>query len=92
MAHCTPFAALVETLRPGATGKDLVELLDGRAPRLNALHWRAGRAGPPAWAIDLLRDKLYQRHERERAIADKAKPGPGLRAGAKNLAAYLARR
>lgn len=70
----------------------MVILLDGRAPRVSTLHWKAGRYGPPAWAIDLLRDKLQQRHAIERAIADKAKPGPGLKAGARNLAEYLARR
>lgn len=92
MARLTPFAELVETLHPGATGRDIVALLDGKAERTAACHWKAGRYGPPAWAIDLLRTKLHQRHEKESAIAARAMPGPGLRAGANNLAAYLARR
>lgn len=82
----------MELLKPGATGSDMVALLDGKAGRTVALDWKAGRYGPPAWAIELLRDKLARRHELERAIANKAKPGPGLKAGARNLAAYLATR
>ena len=95
MLHATPFSRLVEVLRPGATGRDLVELLDGKANRTTALHWRSGRRGVPQWAIEILRDKLRRRHERERLIADHIATlpeRPGLRAGAKNLAAYLARR
>lgn len=92
MTPPTPFAELINVLKPGATGADMVALLDGRAQRTRALDWKAGRYGPPAWAIDLLRAKLQQRHEKESAIAARAKPGPGLRAGAKNLAEYLARR
>lgn len=92
MAPPTPFAELVDILKPGATGSDMVALLDGRTQRTRTLDWKAGRYGPPAWAIDLLRAKLRQRHEKESAIAARAKPGPGLQAGAKNLAVYLARR
>jgi hypothetical protein len=91
----TPFAELAEVLHPGATGTDLAALLDGKAGRTVVLAWKAGRRGTPQWAIDLLREKLRQRHERERAISDKAAAAParpGLKAGAKNLAAYLARR
>jgi hypothetical protein len=89
LAPVTAFAELVHAVKPGATGKDLVELLDGRAERTRALHWRAGRRGPPQWAIDLLIAKLTAQHARQLAIAAKAKPGRGLKAGAKNLAIYL---
>ena len=92
MAEHTPFSALVEVLKPGATGKDLVELLDGKAERTAALHWKAGRFGPPAWAIDLLRDKLARRQECERAIAAKVEAGPGRKAGTRNIMAYNAKR
>ena len=70
----------------------MVALLDGKADRVDTLHWKAGRYGPPAWAIELLRDKLARRHDLERSIAARAKPGPGLKVGARNLAAYLAAR
>lgn len=95
MQPATPFSQLANILHPGATGKDLVALLDGKANRTTALHWRSGRRGVPQWAIDTLRHKLRQRHEHERSIADQFESIPersGLRAGAKNLAAYLARR
>lgn len=82
---------MIETLQPGAGGRAIVKLLDGRALRHNVLHWKAGRAKPPAWAVDLLRAKLQRKHEHERTIAAQLEHGPGLRAGAKNLAAYLAR-
>lgn len=88
----TAFGRLVEVLKPGATGTDLVELLDGKAERTRALHWKAGRKMPPAWAIDLLRAKLQRRHESERAIAAEAKPGVGRRANAIHLQRYNARR
>lgn len=91
MAPPTPFAELIDILKPGATGSDMVELLDGKAPRTRALDWKAGRYGPPAWAIDLLRTKLRQRHEKESVIAARVMPGPGLKAGAINLARYRAR-
>ena len=92
MAELTPFGALIEALKPGATGRDIVELLDGRAERTLALHWKAGRWLPPAWAVDLLRAKLERRHELERAIASQAKAGPGRKAGTRNIMAYNARR
>ena len=92
MAPCAPFAELVEVLKPGATGSDIAKMLDGKANRRRALHWKAGRAKPPAWACDMLKEKLRQRHERERKIADRLEPGPGLKAGARNLAEYLARK
>ena len=92
LADCTPFAALANLLVPGASGRDIAKLLDGKVSRHNALHWKAGRSEPPAWAIDLLRAKLRQRHEHELAIASRVVPGPTKRAGAANLARYLANR
>ena len=91
----TPLFELANILRPGATGKDLVELLDGRAERTQALHWRAGRRGTPTWALQLLADKI-ERDARERLEqanrARQAKERPGLKAGALNLAKWKARR
>jgi hypothetical protein len=86
--HVTPFAALVEAISPGAGGRTIVKLLDGRAERTCTLHWKAGRRGPPAWALDLLRSKLAAKHELERSIAAKAVAGPGIVAGAANLAKW----
>ena len=91
----TPFAELAYTLNPGATGKDIVQLLDGRAERTLTLHWRAGRAHAPSWALQLLADKI-EREARERlAIADRlrqTKERLGLSAGALNLRKYHASR
>jgi hypothetical protein len=90
--EATPFAELVNVLHPGATGKPLVGLLDGKARRTTALDWISGRRNAPQWAIDLLRRKLHERQALELEIAAKAKPGVGKQAGARNLAAYLAKR
>lgn len=92
MAPCTPFARVADLLKPGASGRDIAELLDGKVTRLNALHWKAGRSKPPAWAVELLRAKLQRKHEHERAIVSELEIGPGLKAGAINLARYRARR
>lgn len=87
----TPFAQLVEAVHPGAGGRTIVKLLDGRAQRTTVLNWKAGRCGAPLWAIDLLKTKLRQRYERDMAIANRVTPGPGLKAGAINLARYRQR-
>jgi hypothetical protein len=79
-------------LKPGATGRDIAELLDHRAKRTRVLGWKAGRRGPPQWAIDLLVARLTARNARDLAIAAKVKAGPGLKAGARNLAAYRVRK
>lgn len=91
MAPVTGFAALCEALQPGASGSDIAKLLDHRAERTRICHWKAGRRGAPQWAIDLLRAKLTARHARELELASRAIAGPGLAAGAKNLAAWKAR-
>jgi len=54
----------------------MVALLDGRTQRTRTLDWKAGRLVRSAWAIDLMRAKLRQRHEKESAIAAAAKPVP----------------
>lgn len=87
----TPFAELLEALQPGATGKAIAALLDHRAERTRALHWRAGRRGPPQWAIDLLVTKLERKAADQREAIERAKQikaGPGIRAGAANLARW----
>lgn len=93
MKPATPLFELANTLRPGATGKDLVELLDGKVERTVALHWRSGRRGTPAWALQLLADKI-ERDARERLERAnrlrQTKERPGLKAGALNLRKYHA--
>ena len=91
----TPFAEGIEALQPGATGRDMVDLLDGRAKRTTALEWKSGRHRAPRWALQLLASKIRQRANQQAAIAarlDATPERPGYAAGAKNLAAYLARR
>lgn len=83
---------MLETLAPNARGRALADIFDGRASPERIMNWKAGRRGIPQWAADLLRDKLAQKHARELTIAAQIKTGPGKRAGAINLAEYLARR
>ena len=87
----TPFAAAIEAWRPGATGKDLVELFDGKAERTRALHWKAGRRQPPQWALDVLQAKLERQLTERREALERARqlrPGVGRRAGRINLAKW----
>lgn len=72
--------------------RDLVQLFDGRAAYTTILNWKAGRRNMPAWAIARLRQHWHSIDNAARADLDRIKPGPSQRAGAKNLAAYLARR
>lgn len=92
MTREKPFAAALDLLWPGATGAELVSLFDERATVATIANWRAGRRNVPLWA----RDRLQQRIREKTAEAESYLPsipvGPGLRAGAKNLAIYLARR
>lgn len=82
----TPFARVLE--RVGR--HDLVEVFNGRANRTTIANWKAGRHPPPQWAIDRLRQLADEFVGDMQADLDKLKPGPGLKAGARNLAAYLA--
>jgi hypothetical protein len=90
----TLFAELVNALHPGAGGRTIVKLLDGKAKRTTTLDWRGGRRGAPQWALDLLAAKLRAQGIERLALADRASrapPRPGKQAGAKNLAAWKAR-
>ena len=86
-------------LPPGSPRKALEDLFDRRARYDTIKRWRLGIRHPPDWANKLLADKirgyfepLIRRNEwlakKLREIPDR----PGLSAGAKNLAAYNARR
>ena len=90
----TRFARAVEALQPGASGRSIAKLLDGRVTRHCALNWKAGRRQAPKWALDILAAKIRARTMMPLAIAaeiDRAKERPGKQAGAINLAVYLAR-
>lgn len=89
------FRRAIDALQVKTTGRDLVTLLDGRAKRTAALHWYAGRRAAPKWVLDLLAVKLRAKATKPATIAaelERLPPRLGQRAGAKNLAAYLARR
>jgi hypothetical protein len=91
LTPATAFSLAVDLLEPGATGRDIVVLLDGRANRTTALHWRSGRRSPPRWAIELLTDKIQSRALEHLAAVDAlrhARERPGLKAGARNLAEW----
>jgi hypothetical protein len=93
-ATLTLFAELVNALHPGAGGRTIVKLLDGKARRTTILDWRSGRRGTPQWALDLLAAKLRAQGIERLTLAERASrapPRPGLSAGAKNLAAWKAR-
>lgn len=95
MQIVTPFARAIEALEPGAGGRAISKLLDGRATRHAALNWKAGRRAAPKWALDLLAVKLRAKAAKPVTIAaelERIPPRLGQRAGAKNLAEYLARR
>ena len=89
LSDLTAFRRAVEILHPGATGSDLVELLDGRAKRTTALQWQAGRCHAPRWAIETLVQKIRAQAESRAAIAQELESlpdRPGRKAGSRNLA------
>lgn len=91
----TAFRAAVETLKPGATGSDMVRLLDHRVKRTTALEWKAGRVHAPRWALELLAAKILADAVPKIKVARQLQEmpeRPGLKAGARNLAVYLANR
>lgn len=74
-------------------------LFDGRAKYDTISNWRYGRRHAPQWANQLLADKLEAKlaapYQEGCAIAQRLRSIPerlGLSAGAKNLAAWHARR
>lgn len=89
----TVFSCAVDALHPGAGGRAIVRLLDGRAKRAAVLNWRAGRRQPPRWALQLLADKIQARANELAKVANEArneKERLGLSAGALNLRKYHA--
>jgi hypothetical protein len=91
----TAFPLAVEALLPGATGSQIAALLDHKAKRTTVLQWVAGRHPAPRWAMDILAAKHRARAAMHLAIAetaDKAKPGPGKKAGTRNLLKWKAER
>lgn len=92
MLYATPFARAIEWLKPGATGRDIVNLLDGKANRTTALDWRSGRRAPPQWAIDRLRQRIVACAVDGIDAIGLAEPGVGRQANAIHIRRYNARR
>ena len=93
MPDVTLFRSAVESLKPGATGTDMVALLDGKVKRTTALEWKAGRKHAPQWALHLLAQKIERETAPRMDLAARLKAAPeriGKRAGAINLARYRA--
>ena len=88
----SPFGEALELIAPGASGAELVDLFQGKVASTTIINWRHGRFPPPAWAFE----RVHQlSRERANAVVDllaKNRRGPGRKAGARNLAEYLARR
>ena len=95
LSDATLFVRAVNALQPGAGGRSIVALLDGKINRTTVLSWKSGRRHAPRWALDLLASKIQARVDELQAIAHAARTAPerpGKQAGAQNLAAYLAKR
>ena len=88
MADQTPFAELLGL----AHVADPVAFFGRRANRTTIANWKAGRYPAPQWAIDRLRLRWHELDSNARQKLDQIKTGPGKRAGAINLARYLAGR
>ena len=73
----TAFSRVLNRLAPGATGSELAKLFEGKADRTTVLHWKAGRAPPPQWAID----RLKELHAEIGADLAQTKTGPGRLSG-----------
>ena len=89
------FSAAVKALNPNPTGPQIAALLDGKISPEVANHWFAGRRHAPRWALDRLAQRIREHTAPALAIVsqiDKAPERPGKQAGARNLAAYLAKR
>ena len=74
----TAFDRALRALIPLGTQAEILALFHGRAAWSAIRHWRAGRRGPPQWAIDCLRQRA--------ALVAVIEAGPG-RGGA--LMAWL---
>lgn len=95
MVDVPPFRLAVEALKPGASGSQAAALLDNRVSREVANHWLAGRRHADPWALHLLASKIRAQISPQVELAeslDRIKKRPGKQAGARNLAAWLARR
>jgi hypothetical protein len=81
----------------GASVKAFLAVFDGRASMSAINHWRYGTRHAPQWARELLAAKLeaaYRNtHPLDLAARLRQMPaGPGLAAGARNLAEWKARK
>lgn len=91
--------ALAALVPNGSSAKAFESVFDGKANYDAINGWRYGRRHAPQWALRILADKLEAKHaapyNEACAIAQRLRAVPerlGLKAGARNLAIYLARR
>ena len=95
MADVPPFRQAVNALKPGASGSQAAALLANRVSREVANHWLAGRRHAPRWALQFLASQIRERIAELATvaeIAEQTKDRPGKKAGAFNLARWLAQR
>lgn len=95
MADVAAFRRAVDAIAPGASGTRIAALLDGKVKRTTAIEWYAGRRHAEPWALHLLARKLRAQATPQIELADyleQIKDRPGKKAGAINLARWLASR
>lgn len=78
-------------LVPSGSYREMVAIFGGRAPRQTVKDWRRGYSRPPQWALDMLLARLSPYVEMLR-ILEQTAPGPGKRAGARNIMEWRANR
>jgi hypothetical protein len=65
----TPFEQAIRAFVPLGTQAEILALFHNRVSWSAIRHWRAGRYGPPQWAIDCLNERI--------ASVPPLQPGPG---------------
>ena len=53
-----PMDRAIRALVPSGERREILALFDNRASWSAIRHWRAGRWGPPAWAVDCLQQRV----------------------------------
>jgi hypothetical protein len=88
------FEAAIQALAPGARGAELRALFDDRLSRHRICDYRKGSRKLPPWVAGMLSAKLERQAQAQLQVAAEIHKeiGPGRKAGARNLAEYLARR
>jgi hypothetical protein len=86
------FERVLQHYWPGIRTTEVVELLGRKASRPAVSNWRHGRRNAPSWAIEALcqHASAFESVGHDLAAQAKKETGPGKRAGAINLAKWLA--